>query len=163
SLYSQFDGMAPEATSAAVRARLRPILQLARDNRALVNFDMEQYAFKNATLQIFREILDEPEFRDWPDVGIAIQAYLRDTPADLRQPQRPLDRPRPGRGRGTRPAATGHRVPGALRHGRPGEGRARVDGPARARLHALRPVVAGHGLPGAPAPGEYVERIIPTG
>src|SRR5436305_3009727 len=85
SLYSQFDGIAPEATGAAVRARLRPILRLARQNRAFVNFDMEQYAFKNATLQIFREVLDEPEFHDWPDVGIAIQAYLKDTPAD---PQR---------------------------------------------------------------------------
>src|SRR5262249_52147503 len=29
------------------------------------------------------EVLSEDEFRDWPDVGIAIQAYLTDTPADL--------------------------------------------------------------------------------
>ena len=42
---------------------------------------MEQYAFKDATLHIFREILTEPEFRDWPHVGIAIQAYLTDTEA----------------------------------------------------------------------------------
>ena len=42
---------------------------------------MEQYAFKDLTLRIFREILDEAEFRDWPDVGIAIQAYLRDSAA----------------------------------------------------------------------------------
>ena len=40
---------------------------------------MEQYAFKDLTLRIFREVLDEDEFRDWPDVGIAIQAYLRDS------------------------------------------------------------------------------------
>ena len=40
---------------------------------------MEQYAYKDLTLRIFREVLDEDEFRDWPDVGIAIQAYLRDT------------------------------------------------------------------------------------
>ena len=45
---------------------------------------MEQYAFKDTTLRIFREILDEPEYRDWPDVGIAIQAYLTDTEQDLR-------------------------------------------------------------------------------
>ncbi len=32
---------------------------------------------------IFREVLDEDDFRDWPDVGIAIQAYLRDTAHDL--------------------------------------------------------------------------------
>jgi RHH-type proline utilization regulon transcriptional repressor/proline dehydrogenase/delta 1-pyrroline-5-carboxylate dehydrogenase len=83
SLYSQFDPIAPEATSDAVRGRLRPILRLARRHGAFVNFDMEQYSFKDATLRIFREVLTEPEFRDWRDVGIAIQAYLRDTDADL--------------------------------------------------------------------------------
>ena len=44
---------------------------------------MEQYAYKDLTLRIFREVLDEDEFRDWPDVGIAIQAYLRDCERDL--------------------------------------------------------------------------------
>ena len=61
--------------------RLRPILRAAQRQRAFVNFDMEQYAFKDVTLHIFRKILEEDEFRDWPDVGIAIQAYLRDTRA----------------------------------------------------------------------------------
>jgi RHH-type proline utilization regulon transcriptional repressor/proline dehydrogenase/delta 1-pyrroline-5-carboxylate dehydrogenase len=58
-------------------------LHAARQERAFVNFDMEQYSFKDTTLQIFEEILSEPAFRDWGDVGIAIQAYLRDTGADL--------------------------------------------------------------------------------
>lgn len=82
-LYSQFDPIDPAGTSTAVRARLRPILRAAQQQRAFVNFDMEQYACKDVTLQIFEEILTEDEFRDWPDVGIAIQAYLRDCPADL--------------------------------------------------------------------------------
>jgi RHH-type proline utilization regulon transcriptional repressor/proline dehydrogenase/delta 1-pyrroline-5-carboxylate dehydrogenase len=83
SLYSQFDPIDPEGTSRAVRARLRPIFRAARRHRAFVNVDMEQYAYKDLTLRIFREVLGEDEFRDWPDVGIAIQAYLRDCPADL--------------------------------------------------------------------------------
>lgn len=83
SLYSQFDPIAPEGTSDVVRRRLRPILRLARRHGAFVNFDMEQYSFKDTTLRIFREVLTETEFRDWPNVGIAIQAYLRDTDADL--------------------------------------------------------------------------------
>jgi len=85
SLYSQFDPIAPEHTSAAVRDRLRPILRMARRWGAFVNFDMEQYSFKDITLRIFREILTEPDFADWPDVGIAIQAYLKNTPHDLTQ------------------------------------------------------------------------------
>jgi len=84
-LFSQFDPIDPEGTSKVVRGRLRPILALARKNGAFVNFDMEQYAFKDTTLRIFREILTEPEFRDWPHVGIAIQAYLKNTETDLQQ------------------------------------------------------------------------------
>jgi RHH-type proline utilization regulon transcriptional repressor/proline dehydrogenase/delta 1-pyrroline-5-carboxylate dehydrogenase len=84
-LYSQFDPIDPEGTSEAVARRLRPILRLAKTAGAFVNFDMEQYAFKDVTLRIFREILTEPEFCTWPHVGIAIQAYLRDTEDDLKQ------------------------------------------------------------------------------
>ena len=83
SLYSQFDPIDPDGTSRAVRERLRPILRLARKRGAFVNVDMEQHAYKDATLQIFRDVLDEPEFRDWPDVGIAIQAYLKSAGDDL--------------------------------------------------------------------------------
>lgn len=84
SLFSQFDPIDPAGTDAAVLNRLRPILRLARRRGAFVNIDMEQYAYKDATLRIFREVLMEDEFRDWPNVGIAIQAYLRDTGDDLR-------------------------------------------------------------------------------
>jgi RHH-type proline utilization regulon transcriptional repressor/proline dehydrogenase/delta 1-pyrroline-5-carboxylate dehydrogenase len=84
-LYSQFDPIDPEGTSDAARARLRPILRAARQQRAFVNFDMEQYAHKDLTLHIFRQVLEEEEFRDWPDIGIAIQAYLRESASDLEE------------------------------------------------------------------------------
>lgn len=83
SLYSQFDPIDPDGTCAAVCARLRPILSLARRKGAFVNFDMEQSAYKDVTIRVFREILSEPEFRDWADVGIAIQAYLKSCAEDL--------------------------------------------------------------------------------
>jgi len=82
-LFSQFDPIDPIGTSRAVCARLRPILLLAKRTGAFVNFDMEQYSFKDTTLRIFREILTEAEFRDWPHVGIAVQVYLKETEADL--------------------------------------------------------------------------------
>src|SRR6516225_9077204 len=84
-LYSQFDPLDPEGTSRVVRERLRPILRTARLHHAFINVDMEQYAYKDQTLRIFREVLEEDEFRDWADVGIAVQAYLRDTDRDLEQ------------------------------------------------------------------------------
>jgi RHH-type proline utilization regulon transcriptional repressor/proline dehydrogenase/delta 1-pyrroline-5-carboxylate dehydrogenase len=83
SLYSQFDPMDPEGTSGAVRSRLRPILREAQRTGSFVNFDMEQFAYKDTTLCIFRDILLEDEFRSWQDVGIAIQAYLKECLGDL--------------------------------------------------------------------------------
>jgi RHH-type proline utilization regulon transcriptional repressor/proline dehydrogenase/delta 1-pyrroline-5-carboxylate dehydrogenase len=83
SLYSQFDPIDPEGTCQVVCDRLRPILRLAKYYGAFINFDMEQYSFKDVTLLIFRTILEENEFCEWPDVGIAIQAYLVDTARDL--------------------------------------------------------------------------------
>jgi len=82
-LYSQIDPIDPAGASAAVRTRLRPILRAAQQHHAFVNVDMEQYAYKDLTLRIFREVLEEDEFRAWPDAGIAIQAYLREAARDL--------------------------------------------------------------------------------
>src|SRR5437764_14379482 len=76
--------------------KLRPILRRARDLGAFVNYDMERYEHKNATLELFRTLFTETEFRDWPHVGIVIQAYLRDAENDL------LDLLDWGRARGTR-------------------------------------------------------------
>ena len=83
SLYSQFDPIDPDGTTRAVSARLRPIIRLARKHHAFINIDMEQYAFKDVTLRIFCDLFGEEEFRDWADAGIAIQAYLPDSAADL--------------------------------------------------------------------------------
>jgi RHH-type proline utilization regulon transcriptional repressor/proline dehydrogenase/delta 1-pyrroline-5-carboxylate dehydrogenase len=83
SLTSHFDPMDADGTARAVKERLRPILTEAQAQGAFVNVDMEQYAYKDTTLRIFREVMDEPNYRAWSDVGIVLQAYLRDTEADL--------------------------------------------------------------------------------
>ncbi len=49
-LNSQFDPIDPVGTGRVVKARLRPILRSAQAQRAFVNFDMEQYSFKDTTL-----------------------------------------------------------------------------------------------------------------
>jgi RHH-type proline utilization regulon transcriptional repressor/proline dehydrogenase/delta 1-pyrroline-5-carboxylate dehydrogenase len=84
SLTARFDALHAETTCARVAARLRPILRMARTLGAYVHIDMEQYAHKDLAFFIFRKVLSEPEFRDWPDVGIVAQAYLPETEADLR-------------------------------------------------------------------------------
>ncbi|HYR22099.1 MAG TPA: L-glutamate gamma-semialdehyde dehydrogenase [Chthoniobacterales bacterium] len=95
-LYSQMNPADPADAIAHLAPKLRPILRRARELGAFVNFDMESYAHKNATLALFATLFSETEFRDWPDVGIVIQAYLRDAENDL------LDLLDWGRARGTR-------------------------------------------------------------
>jgi len=84
SLYSQADALDFNRSADRIMDRLRPILRRAMKQGAFVHFDMEQSGFKDLTLAIFTRLLLEPEFRDWPHVGIAIQAYLRATDDDLR-------------------------------------------------------------------------------
>jgi RHH-type proline utilization regulon transcriptional repressor/proline dehydrogenase/delta 1-pyrroline-5-carboxylate dehydrogenase len=94
--YSQMDPAAPEEAIAHLAPKLRPILRRAKEVGAFVNFDMESYAQKNGTLDLFKQLFIEPEFADWPHVGIVVQAYLRDGERDLR------DLIEWGRRRGTR-------------------------------------------------------------
>ncbi len=82
-LYSQFRPVDPVGTAAGVKARLRPLIRTARENETCLHIDMEHYAYKDLTLEIFRDILMEDEFRDFADIGIVIQAYLPDAERDL--------------------------------------------------------------------------------
>src|SRR2546429_8982343 len=82
-LYSQMNPADPADAIAHLAPQLRPILRRAKELGAFINFDMESYAHKNATLELFRTLFTEPEFRDWPHAGIVIQAYLRDAENDL--------------------------------------------------------------------------------
>ena len=83
-LYSQMNPADPADAIVHLAPKLRPILRRARELGAFVNFDMESYAHKNATLELFRALFTETEFRNWPHVGIVIQTYLRDAEDDLR-------------------------------------------------------------------------------
>jgi RHH-type proline utilization regulon transcriptional repressor/proline dehydrogenase/delta 1-pyrroline-5-carboxylate dehydrogenase len=85
SLYSQLSPVDPAGSAERVKERLRPILHSARQRGAFICLDMEQYDTKAIVLRVFREILMEPAFRDWPDAGLAVQAYLRDTEGDLHE------------------------------------------------------------------------------
>src|ERR1700730_3405566 len=95
-LYSQMNPAAPADAIAHLAPKLRPILRRAKELGAFVNFDMESFAHKNATLELFKTLFTESEFRDWPHVGIVSQAYLQDAEEDLR------DLIEWGRSRGTR-------------------------------------------------------------
>jgi RHH-type transcriptional regulator, proline utilization regulon repressor / proline dehydrogenase / delta 1-pyrroline-5-carboxylate dehydrogenase len=83
-LYSQINPADPVDAISHLAPKLRPLLRRARELGAFINFDMESYAHKNTTLELFKTVFREEEFKDWPHAGIVIQAYLRDSEADLR-------------------------------------------------------------------------------
>ena len=63
-------------------ARIRPILHKAAELGAHIHFDMEQYDAKDLTLQLFRDLLGDPQFAR-VSAGVVVQAYLRDSRDDL--------------------------------------------------------------------------------
>ncbi|MEM8720472.1 MAG: L-glutamate gamma-semialdehyde dehydrogenase [Cyanobacteria bacterium P01_G01_bin.39] len=81
--YSQFDPLDPVGSKEKVSDRIRILLRQAAEVGAAIHFDMEQYRYKDLTLQILKELLLEEEFRQRTDLGITLQAYLRDSYQDL--------------------------------------------------------------------------------
>ena len=84
-LYSQMDPIDPVGGAAELKARLLPIFRRARELGAFVNLDMEHHQFKELTLRVFYELMEDRELSDWSGAGIAIQAYLRESEADVRE------------------------------------------------------------------------------
>lgn len=85
SLYSQINDMAWDKTVEILKDRLRPIFTAAVKNFVFINIDMEQYAHKDLTLQVFKELIVESEFAQYRHFGIVIQAYLRDSFQDIKE------------------------------------------------------------------------------
>ncbi len=85
SLYSRIGPVNHEDSVMEVRRRLQPILAKVREAGGFVNLDMETYSLKGITLDVFTEMLDDPEFHDWEGAGIALQAYLKCAEHDLRR------------------------------------------------------------------------------
>jgi RHH-type proline utilization regulon transcriptional repressor/proline dehydrogenase/delta 1-pyrroline-5-carboxylate dehydrogenase len=84
SLYARFDALDPDSEN-VVRERLRPLFREAARLKAALTLDMEQYAFKDLTLTIFRSLLEESEFESEPHAAIALQTYLRDAEHDAKE------------------------------------------------------------------------------
>ncbi|MEL6778320.1 MAG: L-glutamate gamma-semialdehyde dehydrogenase [Cyanobacteria bacterium J06597_16] len=82
--YSQFDPLDVEGSEEKVGTHIRTLLRRAKELGAAVHFDMEQYRYKAATLAILKKLLMEEEFRSRTDIGMTLQAYLRDSYQDLK-------------------------------------------------------------------------------
>ncbi|MCH8824596.1 MAG: proline dehydrogenase family protein [Planctomycetes bacterium] len=81
SLHSETDPIDTNGSVRELTAALKPILEAARHNNVLINFDMEQYELKDLTLELFMRCCEEVDFI----AGLAIQAYLRSAEDDAQQ------------------------------------------------------------------------------
>ena len=89
SMFSPYD---PKGTMKRVGAKLRSILDQAIDCNAFINIDMEQYEYKSLTYRMFKDILLEPAYKEWPHVGIVCQGYLKDSADDLKALRKWVDK-----------------------------------------------------------------------
>lgn len=83
-LYSQIKVEAWEDSLAEIKNTLRPLFLLAKKHFVFINLDMEQYHYKDLSLQAFKELLLEKELKDYSHFGVVIQAYLKDSLKDLK-------------------------------------------------------------------------------
>ncbi len=77
-----YDPLTREHGLASARERLRRICLRAGERGATVHVDMEHADVKDLTLELFRGLATDPELAH-VDLGIVIQAYLRDSRDDL--------------------------------------------------------------------------------
>jgi RHH-type proline utilization regulon transcriptional repressor/proline dehydrogenase/delta 1-pyrroline-5-carboxylate dehydrogenase len=82
-LCSHLDPADPEGSYRAVAGRLRSLLDVACSLPASIIFDMEQAETKDLILFIFMTVFSEKPYRSYPHAGLALQAYRRDTQADV--------------------------------------------------------------------------------
>lgn len=83
SLYSQIRPVDFENSVQSILIRLKKIYRKVIKIGGSLCLDMESSQYKGITLEVFRRLRSDEEFRDYSHLGIALQAYLRDTPGDL--------------------------------------------------------------------------------
>lgn len=83
-LYSQIKDLAWEESKKILKDRMRPVFRLGMEKGVFINLDMEQYSVKHLTLEVFTELINEPEFKNYKFFGVVIQAYLRDSFEDVK-------------------------------------------------------------------------------
>lgn len=82
-LFSQASPKDFEGSVRGIQERLAAILRKVKEMNGFMRIDMEQYKFKDITLEVYRRLRSSEEFRDYPHLGIVLQAYLKDTDRDL--------------------------------------------------------------------------------
>lgn len=89
SLYSQWNPADPAGTAEAVKKRLRVLLDdiKAAQKKGVhigLTIDLEQNEFRELTYDIFKQVFSEPAYCQMDNVGIVVQAYLKNALGTLK-------------------------------------------------------------------------------
>jgi RHH-type proline utilization regulon transcriptional repressor/proline dehydrogenase/delta 1-pyrroline-5-carboxylate dehydrogenase len=78
SLHARTDAIDFEGSLGRLLEAVRPLLMAAQKHGVLINFDMEQHALKDLTIELFQRCCQQIDF----PAGLALQAYLRSAEED---------------------------------------------------------------------------------
>ncbi|MFO0873047.1 MAG: proline dehydrogenase family protein [Phycisphaerales bacterium] len=81
SLHARTDAIDTEGSIKGLMEAILPLLRAAKERGVFVNFDMEQFALKDLTLELFMRCCEAVEF----EAGLAMQAYLRSGEEDAQR------------------------------------------------------------------------------
>ncbi len=83
SLYSQIDNLNFRNSVDAIKTRLAEILRAAVQRGVFVNLDMEQFDYREIIMTVAEELFCSDEFKNYPHLGIVVQAYLKTSLGDI--------------------------------------------------------------------------------
>ena len=84
-LFSLADPADVEGSVRGMLARLKPLYRTVVALGAFLCLDTEMRRLKNITFELYRRLRADPEFRAYPHLGLALQAYLRESDQDADQ------------------------------------------------------------------------------
>jgi len=82
-MYSQAKAVDPAGSVEAMAERLKPIYRRVAEAGGFLCIDMEKRALKDVTIGLYRRLRSDPEFRDYPHLGLALQIYMPESERDL--------------------------------------------------------------------------------
>ena len=81
-LFSLADPADVEGSVHGMLVRLVPLYRAVVALGGFLCLDTEMRRFKNITFELYRRLRGDPEFRAYPHLGLAVQAYLRESEQD---------------------------------------------------------------------------------
>lgn len=82
-LYSQINPADFKGSVQHILDRLKPVYRKVVELNGFMCIDMEMRKYKEITLELYRRLRSDSEFKSYPNLGVAIQCYLKNSDRDI--------------------------------------------------------------------------------